>query len=169
MILKLFLGFSLFCGSFANPVPEHKFYVSVTHVEYAEASSAIQIISRIFIDDMEEILQERYGIKAGLATDHESATATGFIEKYLRAKMVVSINGLSTKFNYLGQRYERDLLICYLEIPAVAISNLRTLEVENKVLMDIFEEQRNLIHFKVQEHKKSVVLTTENTKAMLNL
>ena len=42
----------------------HKFYVSVTNVVYSEKEDALQITSRIFIDDLEKLLEERYGIKA---------------------------------------------------------------------------------------------------------
>lgn len=167
--MKLLFGFSILFSLLSGSVPEHKFYVSVTQVEYAEQSSSIQIISRIFIDDMEQVLNERYDLTADLATDKESALAVSYIENYLRAKMRFSINGEWVPFEFLGRRYERDLLICYLEIPKIQAANLRTLEVDNTVLMDIFEEQRNLVHFKVRDAKKSVVLTTDNTKAMLNL
>ena len=41
----------------------HKFYVSVTNVTYSEKNEALQITSRVFIDDLEEVLKERYDIR----------------------------------------------------------------------------------------------------------
>ena len=38
----------------------HKFYVSTTNVEYVPELQTIQIISKIFIEDLEQVLQERY-------------------------------------------------------------------------------------------------------------
>ncbi len=66
----------------------HKFYVSVTNISYSEKDRALQITSRIFIDDFEQVLLERYGIEAHLATDSETALADEFIEKYLKTKFL---------------------------------------------------------------------------------
>jgi len=35
--------------------------------------------------------------------------------------------------------------------------------------MDLFEEQKNILHFKIKDQKKSFVLIRENNKGMLNL
>ncbi|MEX0361780.1 MAG: DUF6702 family protein, partial [Allomuricauda sp.] len=61
----------------------HKFYLSVTNVVYSEKSASFQITSRIFIDDLDDVLEERYGIKTELATKNEAPVADTYIEKYL--------------------------------------------------------------------------------------
>ena len=38
----------------------HKYYISVTQVNYIKDKESVQITSRIFIDDFEKVLQERY-------------------------------------------------------------------------------------------------------------
>ena len=50
----------------------HKFYLSVTSIKYSEKDDALQITSRIFIDDFEKLLKERYDIEGKLATKDES-------------------------------------------------------------------------------------------------
>ena len=35
----------------------HKFYVSVTNINYSEKDDAFQVTTRIFIDDLEEVLK----------------------------------------------------------------------------------------------------------------
>ena len=55
---SLLLGFAiLFLSSFAV----HKFYVSVTQVDYVPSKKRIEITSRIFIDDFENRKNERIG------------------------------------------------------------------------------------------------------------
>ena len=49
------------------------------------------------------------------------------------------------------------------------MSTATSISVENEVLMDIFEEQKNVVHFKLGNQKKSFVLIRENNKGMLNL
>lgn len=71
----------------------HKFYVSVTNINYSEDDAAFQITSRIFIDDLDKLLKERYGIEAKLATPNESKVADEYIEKYFRTKFLVELDG----------------------------------------------------------------------------
>ncbi|MCE2611467.1 hypothetical protein LVD13_00685 [Flavobacteriaceae bacterium D16] len=148
---------------------KHKFYVSVTHVNYVEKQDAFQITTRIFIDDLEALLLERYDIKAGLATPEELSAADDYIEKYLRTKLLFRFNGEIQKYAFLGKRYDNDVIICYLEITQVNLPELQSLEVQNEILTDLFEEQQNLVHLNISGKKKSFVLIKENNKGMLNL
>ena len=159
LAMLLFLSFS----------SAHKFYVSVTNIVYSEEDSAFQITSRVFIDDLDKLLEERYGIEAKLATPEESKIAEEYIEKYFRSKFVVELDGKVVPYNFLGKKYDTDVAICYLEIPNVKLSEVKTMSVQNEVLTDLFDEQQNVVHVKWNGNKKSFVLIRENNKGMLNL
>ncbi|MGB5818282.1 MAG: DUF6702 family protein [Saonia sp.] len=147
----------------------HKFYVSVTNINYSEKDDSFQITSRVFMDDLEQVMEERYGIKAHLASEEENAMANDYIEKYMRAKFTLKIDGEHKDFDFLGKEYDNDVVICYLEIPKIGFSNIKSVEVQSDVLTDLFDEQQNIIHFKFKGKKKSFVLIRENNKGMLNL
>lgn len=147
----------------------HKFYVSVTHVNYVEEQDAFQMTTRIFIDDLEALLLERYDIKASLATPEELSLADDYIERYLKTKLLIRLDGEIREYNFLGKRYDNDVVICYLEIPQVNQPDLQTLEVQNEVLTEMFEDQQNLVHLNIRGKKKSFVLYKESNKGMLNL
>ena len=147
----------------------HKFYVSVTHMEYSEENSAIQITTRIFIDDLEEVLNARYDINAALATEEEVSGADTFIKRYLDSKMRVNINGEQMSYDYVGKEYKDDLVICYLEIDQIQLSEVLSVEVTNDLLTEFFDEQQNVVHLKFGSVKKSFILVRENNKGMLNL
>lgn len=159
LVMLLFLSFS----------SAHKFYVSVTNIAYSEDDKAFQITSRVFIDDFDKLLKERYGIEAKLATPNESKIADEYIEKYFRSKFVVQLDGEIVQYNFLGKRYDNDVVICYLEIPNVKLPELKTMSIQNEVLTDLFDEQKNVVHVKWKGNKKSFVLIRENNKGMLNL
>ncbi|MEX0313779.1 MAG: DUF6702 family protein [Allomuricauda sp.] len=147
----------------------HKFYVSVTNVAYSEKNKAFQITSRIFIDDLEQVLEERYGINPELATDKEAKIADEYINKYFKTKFAIELNDKIVPFTFLGKQYDNDVAICYLEIADVDLEDVKTLSVQNEILTDLFDEQQNIVHIKWQGHKKSFVLIKENNKGMLNL
>lgn len=150
-------------------VGAHKFYISVTNVDYSQKDKAIQIITRVFVDDMNAVLKERYGIQPKLGTDKETTTDVAFLKKYLKTKFVVEINGKKVDYTFIGKKYDTDMLICYLEVPNVALETLKQIAIENEVLTDIYDDQQNVVHFKVNGTKKSFVLVKSDTKGMLNL
>lgn len=150
-------------------VTVHKFYISVTNVDYSEKDKAVQIITRIFVNDMNAVLTERYGVETKLGTDRETKVDSEYLEKYLRAKFVVEINGKTVRYNLIGKKYDTDMIILYLEVPKIELKNLSSVAVENEILTDLYDEQQNVVHFKIDGKKKSYVLVKSDTKGMLNL
>lgn len=147
----------------------HKFYLSVTNVQYSEKDEAIQVTSRIFIDDFEDVLEERYGVHPNLATPLESKTADAVIEKYLRSKLLIRIDGKQVEYTFLGKKYDNDIMVCYLEVSNIKLSKIKSIELQNEVLTDLYEDQQNVLHFKMDGKKKSFVLMKDNNKGMLKL
>ncbi|GAB5400657.1 MAG: hypothetical protein Aureis2KO_22420 [Aureisphaera sp.] len=144
----------------------HKFYVSITKVEFAEEEQSLQIISKIFIDDIEDVLQERYDKNLVLGEGYEKDSDVSLMKKYVLQKLDVQVNGVPMKYEILGHEYENDIVKIYIEI--LQISELESIMIENKILMDMFEEQQNIIHVKRYKKRKSLVLDRDNPKGTLN-
>ncbi|EMQ94502.1 hypothetical protein D778_00785 [Xanthomarina gelatinilytica] len=144
----------------------HKYYVSVTQIEYVKKQQSVQIISRIFLDDFEDVLQARYNEKLFLGPQMETVDANFYIERYLKTKMIMKINGEEKTLNFIGKEYENDIVVCYLEIEGV--KNIDTFEIENTVLFDLYAEQQNIVRTKINSKNKSFILIKENDKGLLN-
>lgn len=147
----------------------HKFYVSVTNINYNDKDKSLQITSRIFIDDLEQVLAKRYDLVTELNTPKEDTLVKEYIEKYIKAKFVVSADGTPVAYNFIGKKYDKDVMICYLEVTGVDFSKISSLSIENEILTDLYDEQQNIVHLKYNGKKKSFVLIKGNTKGMLNL
>ncbi|TBN05527.1 peptidase E [Hyunsoonleella flava] len=143
---------------------EHKYYISNTQIEYVEEKASVQIISRIFIDDFENVLKERYD--EDLTFDGEDDLIDLYIKRYLGEKLRININGESKQLLFIGREVEMGIVKCYLEIENVA--SIDTFEVVNQTLFDLFSEQQNIIKLDINSKKKSFVLTKQNDKAVLN-
>ncbi len=161
----LYLGLLALFPLFLSFAKAHKFYVSVTQVTYSKEEASLQLISRVFVDDLEKLLQTRYKQTLVLDSAKEQDEVNTYIEKYFHKKLHITVDGVPQEFEFLGKKYEDDLLICYLEIKK--ISNPTVFEVENQLLFDLFEEQQNIIHVKKNSKRKSLILEKENPKGML--
>jgi len=150
-------------------VTVHKFYVSVTNVGYSEKDDALQITTRIFIDDLEAVLLERYDVKSKLATENESKLADEYLKKYFNKKFQVHINGEERTYDFIGRKYDNDVCIFYIEVPELNFPFVKSIQIQNEILTDLFDEQQNIVHFKIDGKKKSFVLLKSDTKGMLNL
>ena len=147
----------------------HKFYVSVTHVNYSEKDTDFQITSRIFIDDLEAVLLERYGITSNLNTAKETKLTEEYIGRYVNTEFVIEINGKKAAYKLLGKRNENEVVLCFLKRPNVELSDTKAMSVQNEIRTDLFDEKLNIVHFKWKGKKKSFVLIKQNNKGMLNL
>ena len=84
---------------------------------------------------------------------------------YITKKLKLKVNDKPVSFNYLGKEYDGDLVYFYLEIKN--INFVKTIHVSNKILMDYFPKQQNLIKSKVNKKHKSLLLSEDNTKGLL--
>ncbi|WP_036196451.1 DUF6702 family protein [Maribacter antarcticus] len=147
----------------------HKFYISVTNVSYSEKDNALQVTNRVFIDDINAVLKERYDIDATLGSDEESALGQEYLEKYIRSKFRITRNGETVDYTLLGTKYDVDVIILYVEVTNIDLPKVTSIGIENEILTDLFDEQQNVVHFNVAGKKKSFVLLKSDTKGMLNL
>ena len=134
----------------------HEFYLSVTEIEYNNEKQSLQIITRVFIDDFEDVLNERYGAELQLSEEAEEGAVAENISKYLKQKLRLQVNGEELQLNYLGKEYDADQLVLYIEVENLAPFN--RIEVTNEILTDLFDDQKNVVHVKVNDKTKSLLL-----------
>ena len=145
----------------------HKFYVSIYQVNYAQDKKMIQITSRIFVDDLNSILKEKYKKRTLLGEAKESAEDVALMKKYLADNFILKVNGQPKAINYLSKEMEGNVLICYYNIKD--ISKIKTLEIQNTVLLDFTDEQQNIVHTSIYDKKQSFLFTSGNVKGMLKI
>ena len=145
---------------------KHEYYVSVTNIEYVNEQKSLQIISQIFIDDFEKLLQERYDETITLAPDNNKTNIEKYMERYLEDKLKLEINSNPVSFKFIGKAYRDDIAYCYLEVEDV--STLKSITVKNQILFDVFPEQQNILRIKGLGKNKSFLLFPDNDNCMLN-
>lgn len=144
----------------------HKFYVSVTQINYVPNKKRVEITSRIFIDDLEKALDKKYKKKFYLTSTREIENADALIQEYLKEKIKISINKKAQNIEYLAREVEGDVLIFYTKI---AISKkINTFEIYNSLLTDIYKEQQNIVHLNINGNKNSFLFTNSDTNQKID-
>ena len=144
----------------------HEFYLSVTEIEYNRHQQSLQIITRVFIDDFQNVLNQRYGAKLQLSEEAEEGAIAGNISKYLQQKLKLRVHGEELQLNYLGKEYDADQLVLYIEVENVTPFN--NIEVTNSILTDLFDDQKNIVHVKVNDKTKSLLLMRQQETEKLS-
>lgn len=136
----------------------HPFHVSVSDIKYKQDKKALQISTRMFLDDLELALQE-YSGKENLDITKESER--DFVKETLKSYVLERVQlwdekGKSYELNYIGAEIEEDVMWCYIEIEKVR--KLKSVKVSNRLLHEVWEDQENLVHFRAFDEVKSARL-----------
>jgi hypothetical protein len=135
----------------------HPVHISVTEINYSEKDKALQITSRLFIDDLElSIRAKRKEPELDIMEPRAPLTTKQLVIDYLTEHFKVKLDGKPCKLNFLGVEKEDLSLICYIEIENV--KKMKTLEVFNDAIMGTHEDQSNLVHVTFKSPVKSARL-----------
>ena len=145
---------------------KHEEYYSLTNIQYKENEKTLQITMRLFTEDFELALKKFYGKNFELNTDREIAQANEWIEKYIKQKFNLTIDGKILNYNWIGKEFEKDSIYLYFEVQNVEPFN--TVEIRNACLIDAIPSQENIVKFKAFETYKSLILNKQkDTEAII--
>ncbi len=145
----------------------HKYYFSVTQADYDSKSHSLKIVTRVFYDDLQKVFQERYDESIRVDASYDQKKLDGYINRYFDQKFIVTVNGEQRPITYIGHKDEVDYVVCFIEVEN--IKTLKSVSIENTLLMDLFPDQKNVVHLNTGGVKKSFLLTRENDKAVLKV
>jgi len=142
----------------------HDFHLSKTEVRYKEDISAIQISTHIFIDDLEEVLANQGHSELHLFTNKEDINAEEYIFQYLQSNLLIEVDDTEMEYTWVGKEISEDLsaVWCYLEITDTQIAS--DVKLLNKVLHDLFSDQKNVVSFQYNSQKKKHMFFSQGDK-----
>jgi len=163
MMLKSFL----YTVVFLLGLTFHPFHVSVCDIEHNVRTQSLEISQRIFMDDLEVGLKKFHQIEyVDAYKPKDPARLDSLINLYMQSKLILFIDGEKIDFTYLGSEMEGDARWCYFEAPG--IDTVNNVTITNLTLLEIFEDQENIIHFKANEKLKSYRLNNHKKQTTLS-
>jgi hypothetical protein len=138
----------------------HPMHVSVTEIEFDEKEKELEIMSRMFIDDLEKTLQTNLKQpELDLLDPKNGLTLDQMAGKYMTEHLKISLDNKSQTVTYLGHERDGEALVFYLLVSKV--KKWKTIQIQNDVITETHEDQSNLVHVTVRETVKSLRLTRD--------
>ncbi|HTG56805.1 MAG TPA: DUF6702 family protein [Niabella sp.] len=135
----------------------HPLHVSVTEIEYDEKDKALEIMMRVFIDDLELTMRNRLNQPELDITEPKGITLDQMMTPYLAEHFKVMLDNKAQKIKYLGHEKEGEAFIFFIEVENV--KKWKAIQVMNNIIMETHEDQSNLVHVTVRGKVKSLRLT----------
>ena len=150
----MLLFFSIL-NMFFSHINDHKFYVTTTNIVYKKEANTLQITSRLFIDDIEFLLQQD-SPQLKLDPDSENLLIDELIEKVLNKTFHIKVDQEWLNYSFVGREYKNDIIQCYMEVELPNTPEI--ISIKSTIFFNVFKNQQNIIHFKNGSDRKSFLL-----------
>lgn len=157
LIFILFAGFLSISAAHDYDIHgEHDIHISVTDIEIT-SHGEIEISIKVFLDD----LMNSVGLELGAELPDNYTSSDDLINQFLDDNFHFSIN---------GKKLECELEDTTHSSPAVWITlishtddEIENIEIENKILTELFDDQANLVNVDYDGERYSDMLDGDNT------
>ena len=140
----------------------HKFFTSITQIEYNDKSHSYEIIMNVFLDDWEKALGNN--LKRQINSDKENIESISF--HYLQKHFIIQHQGRAMNYKMIGMKFEKDICKIFLELPQKF--HHTGLQIKNDCLIEEFEGQVNLVNCIHKEDIKTLIFKSKNQFQELN-
>lgn len=145
----------------------HPMHVTVIEVEFDKEAKAIEMSMHVFTDDLEKHLRFIEKDETLDIIEINTEARDQLFRTYFVKEVKLNVNGKDQVTSYLGHQVEGDALWIFMEVPN--IKKLKTLEIKNTTLLDLYDDQTNLIHFEYEGAVYSEKLDKETLVARYDI
>jgi hypothetical protein len=135
----------------------HPVHISFTNVDYNEAQDKFEILFKLFIDDFDEILKNKYGKNLNLTGGRWENNYVETINKYVLEHFKLIINRkdkTKSSLRFVKKETAEDAIWLYYDFITKEKNN--TFEVHNSLMTDLFMDQKNLLIFTYKGKQKAL-------------
>ncbi|MGH9844839.1 MAG: DUF6702 family protein [Blastocatellia bacterium] len=126
----------------------HKFHVSVAAIEFNSKAQSVEVVLRVYADDLENALSQhaKRTVKLDPAKSREAGEV---VMAYLRSQFELkTAAGKPVKFTWVGLEAQVDMFWLYFE--GKAPGGLAGTQLKNRVFCELFDDQVNIVNAKQQ-------------------
>lgn len=144
----------------------HPMHVSVTEIEMDEKEKRLEIMMRVFIDDLELTLRQNFRQPELDVLEPKGQSLDNLMQSYLKTRFAIMLDGKSQIVKYLGHERDHEAFIFYIEVEKV--KKWKAIQIRNSIITEIYDDQSNLVHVSRGETVRSVRLTRSKPDDIIN-
>ena len=165
MVLFLTVWFN-FCSVLS--AHHHPMYVSVTNMDVDAKKGSIALSVRIFTDDLETVLHNKYDIDGWIGTSGEHRDGRRLLREYVNERFSITVNeGEKIALVTDSMTIVEDMMWFYMK--GTARQSISRIEVDNRLLTDFFSEQNNMVIINTGRNETGRILNRKTHKYELSL
>ncbi len=138
----------------------HAFYVSVYSVNFDPDRQELNVICKVFTNDLEDAVKKKNAI-ATLSVDSESSRNTRkMVSDYVLERTKITLNDTPAKMIFSDLSWEgsgiTETTLCRFKITGV--THIETIEIYTKLLTELYDDQVNIVNVRVGDKRKALNL-----------
>jgi len=145
---------------------KHPLHVSTTEINFNARDKTLEVSCRIFSDDFEAILVKLYKQKTDLSNANMKTAMDELVKKYLLSHLQLKANGKAVAMNYIGFEIDHEATNIYLEVEKIPV--IKSVEVNDTILYDMFDDQMSIVHVVKGNTRKSTKILYPEKKFTAN-
>lgn len=150
ILINLFLAFYLF----------HPIHISITHAMFNKENQQLELIVRLYRDDLETIINQRFNNDISLTDESITGFEISQADRYIRNSLFFVQDSDTLKLRNTGYFVEDKMLAISYSLEKT--KEIEKLEIHNSLMMDLFNDQKNLFILKYEGKRKGYQFTSDN-------
>lgn len=146
----------------------HDFHVCITQIDYQPNRNTLEITIKIFTDDLEGTLENLGAPRLNIGhSTLEHAMTDSLIKSYFHNRFKINAPKQGLTLDWIGKEVELDATWCYFECKM--LPGQKEIEVFNRILIERFDDQMNIIHFKGGNRTQSIVFDLNKSRETIQI
>lgn len=154
--MQLFFAMILVFGGLLSSVNEHDIHVSVTDIELS-ADGKVEVVVKVFLDD----LMHSMGLEMGAELPDNYTSSDDLVNKFLENSLKLKVNGETLE--YVLEDTTPSSPALWITLTGETSDAIKTIEVDNTILIDLFDDQSNMINVSYKGKRYSELLDVDKT------
>ena len=144
----------------------HPIFVSVTEIEHNATNQTLEISCKIYTDDFETALRQKYKAKVDLLDVKFRTAMNPLVNDYIQKHLSIRIDGKAASLQFLGFEQQEEGIVSFYEVKNIA--KVEKMEVVNNILYEYKSQQMGIIHVMVKGERKSSRLNNPEDRVIFS-
>ena len=142
----------------------HPVYISIMSISIIDKK--IDFVMKLYLDDIEDALRLKNGFSISIDENQKLNLNYEYVEKYISENFKVYFNSEKVDLIFLEKKIINDVL--ELKTSIQFEDKIINIKIKNKILLDVYDNQSNIVFIKNLEKKKYYKFDISNTEKNIN-